>query len=135
MTGPNEGDNQARPGFARIDPAAINLTDAAAPSGEARRSLGKPLLVGLGLGALLLAAAVFFFLLPLWVAPPAVDSAPNAAAPAPPASGRPPPVAGPGESPWQAAQQSELRRDTQEILERMLEAGKILREKGVETWA
>lgn len=137
MTGPNEGDNQARPGFARIDPAAINLTDAAAPpSGEARRSLGKPLLAGLGLGALLLVAAVVFFLLPLWVAPPTLDSSPNAAAgPVPPASGRPPPAAAPGESPWQAAQQSELRRDTQEILERMLEAGKILREKGVEIWA
>lgn len=137
MTGPNEGDNQARPGFARIDPAAINLTDAAAPPrGEARRPLGKPLLIGLGLGALLLAAAVVFFLLPLWVAPPTVDSAPNAAAgPAPPASGQPSTAAAPGESPWQAAQQSELRRDTQEILERMLEAGEILREKGVEIWA
>ena len=137
MTGPNEGDNQGRPGFARIDPAAINLTDAAAPPrGETRRPLGKPLLIGLGLGALLLAAAIVFFLLPLWVAPPTVDSAPNAAAgPAPPVSGQPPPAAGPGESPWQAAQQSELRRDTQEILERMLEAGKILREKGVEIWA
>lgn len=137
MTGPNEGDNQARPGFARIDPAAINLTDAAAPPrGEARRPLGKPLLIGLGLGALLLAAAVVFFLLPLWVAPTAVDSPQTAAAgPAPPVSSQPSPAAGPGESPWQAAQQSELRRDTQEILERMLEAGKILREKGVKIWA
>lgn len=137
MTGPNEGDNQARPGFARIDPAAINLTDAAPPPrGEARRPLGKPLLIGLGLGALLLVAAVVFFLLPLWVAPPTVDSSPNVAAgPAPPVSGQPSPAAGPGESPWQAAQQSELRRDTQEILERMLEAGEILREKGVEIWA
>lgn len=136
MTGPNEGDNQARPGFARIDPAAINLTDAAAPPrGEARRPLGKPLLIGLGLGALLLAAAVVFFLLPLWVAPTAVDSPQTAAGPAPPVSSQPSPAAAPGESPWQAAQQSELRRDTQEILERMLEAGKILREKGVEIWA
>lgn len=137
MTGPNEGDNQARPGFARIDPAAINLTDAAAPPpGEARRRLGKPLLIGLGLGALLLAAAVVFFLLPLWVAPPAVDSVPGVAiGPAPPVSDRPSPAAGPGELPWQTAQQSELRRDTQEILERMLEAGKILQEKGVEIWA
>lgn len=137
MTGPNEGDNQARPGFARIDPAAINLTDAAPPPrGEARRPLGKPLLIGLGLGALLLVAAVVFFLLPLWVAPTAVDSLQTAAVgPAPPASSQPSSAAGPGESPWQAAQQSELRRDTQEILERMLEAGKILREKGVEIWA
>lgn len=137
MTGPNEGDNQARPGFARIDPAAINLTDAAAPPrGEARRPLGKPLLIGLGLGALLLVAAVVFFLLPLWVAPTAVDAPQTAAAgPAPPVSGQLSTAAAPGESPWQAAQQSELRRDTQEILERMLEAGKILREKGVEIWA
>ena len=138
MTGPNEGDNQARPGFARIDPAAINLTDAAAPPrGEGSRRLGKPLLIGLGLGALLLVAAVVFFLLPLWVAPTAVDSAQIAdAAPAPPVSDQPSTAASPpGESPWQTAQQSELRRETQEILERMLEEGKILREKGVEVWA
>ena len=70
MTGPNEGDNQGRPGFARIDPAAINLTDAAAPPrGETRRPLGKPLLIGLGLGALLLAAAVVFFCFPVGRSP------------------------------------------------------------------
>lgn len=139
MTGPNEGDNQARPGFARIDPAAINLTEAGVPPrGEASRPLGKPLLIGLGLGALLLAAAVVFFLLPLWVAPTAVDSAPTpnaAAGPAPPVSGQPSLATGPGESPWQTALQSELRRETQEILDRMLERRKILKEKGVEIWA
>lgn len=132
----NEKGHNPEPGFARIKPVAIDLArdstvvDEAAP-GKVR---SRHLRVGLSLGLLLVSAALVVFLLPRWVSPPVVatDPVPNGPAESPPAA---PPRPQGTASPWEKAQESKLRSETQHILEQMLDAQKLLSESGVTIWA
>ncbi len=127
----------ANQGFTRIEPVAINLTantsteKAASPYTSIKHSP----LIWLGLGILLTSALVVIFLLPRWVNTPETELPVVAATPAPVAQttrtiGKKGAI-----SPWEKAQESRLRKETQNILSEMLEAQKVLSEKAVEIWA
>ncbi len=137
MTGSKE------PGFVPIEPAAVELT--AAPAQEQKKGhFGKQPMLWLGTGAALLVAAVVFFLLPRWADKPVVElgkaatrSAPDAPGPALPtgeAPGLPGSTAATGDAPWRKAQQFALRKESQEILQQLLDAQKTLEERGVTVW-
>ncbi len=132
----NAGDS----GFEQIRPTAIELGPhrATGSPGPAEKRSNKGLFLGLGLALLFITAALVIFLLPDLVEPPDLDTgraiAANASAPISPArsaqSARPA-----AESPWEQAQQSKLRKETQEILAQILEAQKALENNGVTVWA
>ena len=123
--------------FDPIEPASISLTANTSGEAPAKKSsfLRNSPLVWLGLGVLLSAALVVVFLLPGWVSAPApvqtVQSPQTAATPEPAAKPRPKEKV----SPWEKAQESQLRKETQEVLSQMLDAQKELSEHGVEVWA
>jgi tetratricopeptide (TPR) repeat protein len=134
-----EPGNKPEPEFVRIEPAPIDLTPARGsltPESSRPRFTRQAAVWG-GLGLLLVSAALVIFLLPRWVGPPAIEIGPAAAVPLPDRS-RPPAAtssAAAVKSPWEQAQDSKLRRDTQAILEQILEAQKLLTERGVNAWA
>lgn len=123
--------------FTRIEPASINLTTTSAQQRSTKplASLKHSPLIWLGLGVLLTSALVVIFLLPRWVSRPAAESlvvAPVDAVTAVVANK----VANKNKvSPWEKAQESQLRKETQDILSQMLEAQKTLADRGVEVWA
>jgi tetratricopeptide (TPR) repeat protein len=124
-------------GFTRIKPLAIDLTANSSSDKAAGRqiSLKHSPLIWLGLGILLTSALVVIFLLPNWVnnpeaEPPALASPATATAPVAHKA-----KAKDAVSPWEKAQESRLRKETQNILSQMLEAQQVLSEKGVELWA
>lgn len=128
---------EANEGFTKIEPLAINLTTNTSSDNVAssHTSLKHSPLIWLGLGVLLTSALVVIFLLPRWVSdpetePPVVNSA---SAPTAPISRIT--VKKGAASPWEKAQESRLRKETQDILSQMLEAQKVLSEKAVEIWA
>ena len=124
-------------GFEQIKPVAIDLSrnNSVDDSVTTKKNSKKALTLGLGLGALVLSALVVIFLLPRWIEPPKIDttevtptSSPTSSAPA--RSTKPA-----AESPWERAQQSKMRKETQEILAKMLDAQKALEDSGVTEWA
>ena len=124
-------------GFARIEPASISLTTNSShdTSATSKSSLRHSPLVWLGLGALLTSALVVIFLLPRWMETPQTEKIVQA-----PVESSTPTVtlrqaARDKISPWEKAQESRLRKETQDILSQMLEAQKVLFERGVELWA
>ncbi len=123
--------------FARIEPAAISLTTFSSqdPAANKRAPLKSSPLVWLGLGVLLSAVVGVIFLLPGWVETSGSEKAVpvSTMAPAPALAHKP--VIKDKISPWEKAQESRQRKETQEILSQMLEAQKVLAEKGVELWA
>ncbi len=124
-------------GFTRITPLAINLTANSSPESatKPKTSLKHSPLIWLGLGVLLSSSLVVVFLLPNWVSVPEVKPAAqtSSATPAPQAARQ---ISNKDAvSPWEKAQESRLRKETQDILSQMLEAQKVLSKKGVELWA
>lgn len=140
MTGSDENRDA---GFTPIKPAVIDLTAASGPqeqeTGDIRPG-GQPVL-WYGIGAALLLGVIVFFLLPRWVPEPAVEPHQTSAEQTGTAAGpdsapqRPGVTSGTADTPWEKAQQSAIRRESQEILGQLLEAQQILEERGVETWA
>ncbi|MDT8320653.1 MAG: hypothetical protein RQ826_09015 [Xanthomonadales bacterium] len=103
-----------------------------------RRPPGRQILNWVGLGVLLITAGLVIFLLPRWVSAPAVDSAPSTPVvdrSAGAARANPQPTGQPPLSPWEKAQESRIRRETQELLEQILSGQKLLEERGVTVWA
>ena len=132
-------------GFIPIKPATIDLTAASIAQDRKNtgRRFGKQPLLWFGVGAVILSVViVFFLLLPRWVPTPVIDSdrvviQTDAERTAARKSTSPPVTAATGtaDAPWEKAQRSALRRESQEILGQMLELQKTLEEKGVTTWA
>ena len=155
MTGSTE------PGFVPIKPAAVDLTAAAGgkdskrgrvsdPHFSGRQLLARPWL-WLGGGALLCVVSVIFLLLPRWLPSPVIENPtiesgsaarhgkPVVPAPRAAQSTRktPPPAAGApatADTPWSRAQQFSVRKDSQALLQELLEAQKTLEESGVSVW-
>jgi tetratricopeptide (TPR) repeat protein len=133
----DENTESSNEGFTRIEPASISLTTAPSPqnSKESRTSLKQSPFVWLGLGVLLTSALMVIFLLPRWVDKPEVAKVATTTADARTQATKPKPINKNKVSPWEKAQESQLRKETQEILSQMLEAEKVLSERGVEIWA
>ncbi len=135
-----EKEEKSDAGFAKIKPAAVNLTaiSPVAPTNNSPERTKRPVVLWLGLGALLAAAVAVVFLLPRWITPPVAQTqrvAPALGA-APVTSGQPlPSSAAKANTPWERAQQSRLRKETQDLLAQMLEAQDILVDNGVNAWA
>ena len=132
---------QSNEEFARIEPASINLTTNSSTQSPTKslNTLKHSPLVWLGLGVVLTSTLGVVFLLPQWVdttktnsAEPASNSAPAVTSTA---AATPRPVNKKKISPWEKAQESQLRQETQNILSQMLEAEKELSERGVLVWA
>ena len=149
-------DPEAPPGFTSIKPTQVDLTATADPRQQRRTpqrfTARTALWAGAGAGALLLGAFYLFLRpdatppdVPTAVAQTGRDPADSRSSPNVGVDNAPPPVtgdrqratapAGGAEAPWELAQQSQLRRQSQEILGRMLDAQKTLEEKGVTHWA
>ncbi|OGT78613.1 MAG: hypothetical protein A3I78_07980 [Gammaproteobacteria bacterium RIFCSPLOWO2_02_FULL_56_15] len=135
-------ENQVSPdtGPQTIQPVSVNLTTQLGATGN--KVPGKlqyrQLLVGLGLLFLLASALAVIFLLPGWSPfPPVIEKAGtgSVAETAPPVPAQVPATPRIGESPWEKAIQSALRKETQELLAKLLEARQSLEEHGVVHWA
>ena len=132
------------PGFVPIEPAAVELTAAATRQEQKKARGGKRPVLWLGGGAALLVAAVVFLLLPRWAGKPVVEpgktatrsdpDAPGPTLPAGEAPGAPGGTAATGDAPWRKAQQFALRKESQEILQQLLDAQEALEERGVTAW-
>ena len=131
-------------GFVPIEPAAVELTAAATRQEQKKAHSGKRPILWLGTGAALVVAVVVFFLLPHWVPIPIIESGsapdrpePGDTAPAP-VAGNSPQSAGDagatGDAPWRKAQQFSVRKESQEILQQLLDAQKALEQSGVTVW-
>lgn len=130
-------ENNPEAGFTRIKPVAIDLTANSAVDNTVttRKAPIRQILVWLSLAALLAAAALVIFLLPGWIAPPVLvpDQSPAVAGNGQPVAATA--TVSSADSPWEKAQESTLRQETQEILEQILDAKKDLDEHGVTIWA
>ena len=125
-------------GIIRIEPVAIDLTTKTSSEKVAGSysSIKRSPLIWIGLGILLTSALVVVFLLPRWVSnsktePATVVSSPGLDQQQVQTTVKKKDAV----SPWEKAQESRLRKETQNILSQMLEAQKILSEKGVGIWA
>jgi tetratricopeptide (TPR) repeat protein len=126
-----------------IRPARIDLSRRSVDGAQAASGLRNPRYIAVALlfGLLIAAAVGVIVVLPDWrpaIAPvtsqannAGVKQAVAATTPPPPAATAPPP----GDAPWQKAIRSGLRKDSQLILEQLLEARKSLEEHGVMQWA
>lgn len=122
--------------FAQIKPAAIDLKATERPQySAAKKHSKKNLVIGVSLGVLLLAAAVVIFLLPRWISSPIIEASDITTKT--PESQRisSQPIKPSAESPYERAQQSKLRKETQEVLAKILDAQKSLENSGVSSWA
>ncbi|NKB39263.1 MAG: hypothetical protein GKR93_19200 [Gammaproteobacteria bacterium] len=124
--------------FTCIEPASISLSantsDTPAPAKFSM--LKNSPLIWMGLGVLLCAALVVVFLLPGWVSDNAIpDDELTASVEQPPAPVVSKPKAKEKISPWEKAQESQLRKETQEVLSQMLESQKALADRGAQHWA
>jgi tetratricopeptide (TPR) repeat protein len=135
-------DNTEQPNeeFTRIEPASINLTTSSSTQSPAKslNTLKHSPLVWLGLGVVLTSALGVVFLLPQWVGSKANSTEPvSVSAPAVTSTvtAAPRPANKNKISPWEKAQESQLRQETQHILSDMLETEKALSERGVLIWA
>ena len=131
-------------GFVPIKPAAVDLTAAASTPQQQSRRPGRQPLLWMGSGVALFVAVMVFFLLPRWVAGPLIEPADEITrtepdeprrgvfpGSAPQAAGS---TAATGEAPWRQAQQFSRRKESQEILGELLDAQKMLEERGVTVW-
>ena len=131
-------------GFVPIKPAAVDLTAAASTQQQNSRRPGKQLMMWLGIGTALAVAVMVFYLLPGWVGDPDIGPAGvvTRTGPVEPQRGTspqsaPPPAgatAATGDAPWRQAQQFSRRKESQEILGELLDAQKMLEERGVSVW-
>ena len=132
------------PGFVPIKPAEVDLTAAAGGKESNHRHLpGRPWL-WLGVAAVLSAVVIVFLLLPRWLPSPVIESGgkmsqdkPDASdtVPAQTAAKAPQAAAGAtGDAPWRKAQQFSMRKDSQAILQELLDVQKALEERGVSVW-
>ncbi len=134
--------NQTNSGVRKITPVSIKPGN---PSHIAAAQADKPIaantLLLVMLPVVFLAALAVIFVLPAMISTPETQApaigqqqddtpAKNTAATRNPAD-----RAAAAISPWEMAQQSELRKQTQHILAEMLEAQQTLTAKGVEVWA
>lgn len=135
----DENEEKSATGFTQIKPAAINLTtnSSSESSVKPNRHTKRYILIGTGFVALLVMASIVIFLLPNWIRTPVVEPSQVTSATetkqVTPASSHPRTKT--AESPWERAQQSKLRKETQEILSQMLDAQKTLEGHGVSEWA
>lgn len=121
--------------FERIQPVAVDIarSPAPVPAGATRPALPVPALV---IGALLLLAALVFFVLPDYVARQRATPAPasSAGAAAPPATGAQPAPAAPA-TPYAEAAAERERAAAKEALDALLAAQHELEERNAPTWA
>ncbi len=133
----NENEEKSAPSFTTIKPANISLT--ATPGGEKQASppAAKQPFIWACLVGLLLIAGLVFFLLPTWVATPKVGPVAVTEKSTTLDNSRPlnSPSTNTDDAPWQKAQRLQLRKETQDILAKLLDARKTLSEKGVTLWA
>ena len=133
------------PGFVHIEPAAVDLTAGAGGSGQTDRRLRSRPVLWLSGGAALCVALVVMFLLPRWVPDPVVESGAgpdqpfasataDAATPDAETAQRPAAAPAAADSPWRQAQQFSVRKDSQEILQQLLDTQKTLEQRGVAVW-
>ncbi len=133
----DENEEKSSTGFTQIKPVAINLTTKSPPdrSSSSKKRPKLNIFIWTGFSLLLITAGVVIFLLPRWINTadivPTQVSTPADTAPQRTSQ----PVRTTAGSPWERAQESKLRRDSQEILEQLLEAQKTLVNHGVMKWA
>ena len=128
---------KSTPGFTKIKPVSIQL-----PSQSTQHPLARPkkrsrkfIFICLGGGILLMSALVVIFLLPGWVNTPVIEL-PTTGINNTSAKVKTGQTASTAEmSPWERAQESERRKESQNILAEMLEAQNTLIDHGVEVWA
>ncbi|MEJ2759964.1 MAG: hypothetical protein P8126_00095 [Gammaproteobacteria bacterium] len=131
----NDKKGEANGESPRIQPTAIKLTSDDAPAqapatrGQQHYGLWLPLLVLLAL------VAGVVFLLPRWVGPVAPPVSGQAPADAGPGAAAPAQSKAAGASPWTEAQQAELRKQSQDVLAKMLDLQEELKKHGVKQWA
>ena len=134
------------PGFVPIKPVAVDLTAGAGAREQKNRRLRARPLLWLGSAAALCIALIVFVLLPRWVPSPVIesggapdrdetsasgiDTAPAAGNTAQPTGS----AAASGDAPWRKAQQFSVRKESQEILQQLLDAQKALEQSGVTVW-
>lgn len=125
-------------GMAPIKPASISLSTATPGKVEKGSNIDKlrhSPLIWLGLGVLITASIVVVFLLPQWVSTQTATTTSAVTAPIPDKAVTVSVPQKKAVSPWEKAQESRLRQETQSILSKMLDAQKLLADKGVELWA
>ena len=134
------------PGFVPIKPVAVDLTAGAGAGEQKNRHLRARPLLWLGSAAALCIAIIVFFLLPRWVPSPVIESggAPDRAEPhasdtdTAPLAGNTSQSTGSaaasGDAPWRKAQQFSVRKESQEILQQLLDTQKALEQSGVSVW-
>ena len=134
------------PAFVPIKPVAVDLTAGAGAREQNNKRLRARPLLWLGSAAALCIAIIVFFVLPHWgptlvvesgdaagrIGPTAPDTVPM------PAAGNTPQSTGgataSGDAPWRKAQQFSVRKESQEILQQLLDAQKALEQSGVTLW-
>lgn len=124
--------------MAPIKPASISLSTATPGKVEKGSNIDKlrhSPLIWLGLGVLITASIVVVFLLPQWVSTQTATTTSAVTAPIPDKAVTVSVPQKKAVSPWEKAQESRLRQETQSILSKMLDAQKLLADKGVELWA
>ena len=127
-------------GFAQIKPAAVDLT-AKSEAGQTSKGNVPPknrALLWAALIVLSVSAASVVFLLPNWVPMPSLEVVQTTSISEPGVDAKSPTLKGRGGSavtPWERAQQSKIRKDTQEILASMLESQETLVDHSVTLWA
>ena len=133
-------------GFVPIKPAAVDLTAGAGAREQNNRRLRARPSLWLGAAAALCIAIIVFFLLPRWGPTLVVESGDAAGRTGPtapdtvpmPAAGNTPQSTGgataSGDAPWRKAQQFSVRKESQEILQQLLDAQKALEQSGVTVW-
>jgi tetratricopeptide (TPR) repeat protein len=137
----NSNSDQDRGGFEHIAPTEVHLSvsERGATPSMAPLKRRRPWLLWAGLLTLALAVGAVMFVLPDHVSLPAVATAstsPAAAIAAPaPQSGTPPAEAASGQSPFSRAQQEQARRESQEILQKLLDVQQQLHTMHVKSWA
>lgn len=133
----NDKKGDAGGDFPTIEPAVITLTPETPAAADGDRRRRSPL-VWAALALLLLAVAGVIFVLPGWVgpaSPPPAASAPASSTGGPTAGPATPAGKGGGATPWSEAQQTELRKQSQALLQQMLDLQQDLKQHHVEQWA
>ncbi|MYH69349.1 MAG: hypothetical protein F4147_04365 [Gammaproteobacteria bacterium] len=133
-------------GFVPIKPAAVDLTAGAGAREQNNGRLRTQPLLWLGAAAALCIAIIVFFVLPRWGPTLVVESGDAAGRTGPaapdtvpmPAAGKAPQSTGSaaasGDAPWRKAQQFSVRKESQEILQQLLDTQKALEQSGVTVW-
>jgi len=133
----DDKDAKSTSGFSKIKPAPIELSSQSTqqPFTQVKNRSKKNILIWAGGGVLLMSALVVIFLLPGWVDTPTVELLPSDISSSSPNIKTGQPTSPAEMSPWERAQESELRKESQNILAEMLEAQSTLVDHGVDVWA